>query len=110
MQKHIKKWPFVAFTMLLALLSACEKDLQPQTVENKSPESWEKNIINREGEPITVLGSIRSNPYAVETMRQAYNNLYNPDISSLSPNYLYVRFLPQSPENVKSLLDSDLEL
>ncbi len=67
-------------------------------------------ITDRDGEPLTVLGAAHSNPYAVETMRQAYNNLYSPDIASLSPNYLYVRFLPQNPGNVKSLLDADLEL
>ncbi len=42
-------------------------------------------------------------------IRQAYNNLYEPDLVSLNANYLYVRFLPQNPEDVGELLDSGLE-
>lgn len=65
---------------------------------------------DRDGEGATVLGQLHANPYAVENIRQAYNNLYNPDLSSLNPNYLYVRFLPQSTGDVKLLLDEKLEL
>jgi hypothetical protein len=57
-----------------------------------------------------VLGQVRANPYAVENIRQAYNNLYGTSIAALQPNYLYVRFLPQSPTDVKTLLESNLEL
>lgn len=65
---------------------------------------------DRDGEETTAIGQKRNNPYAVENIQQAYNNLYGPDISSLDANYLYVRFLPQSPEDVKILLESGLEL
>jgi len=58
----------------------------------------------------TVIGPKHTNPYKVDIIKQAYNNLYEPDISSLSPNYIYVRFLPQSPQDVKKLLDTGLEL
>jgi len=109
MPKHIQKWPILTLSLLL-LFGACEKDFPPQPGENKPLETEGGFVTDRDGEPETVLGAAHSNPYAVETMRQAYNNLYPTDLPTLSPNYLYVRFLPQSPEDVGNLLKSGLEL
>ena len=70
--------------------------------------SWASS--DRDGEGGTVLGQARTIPYSVDNIRQAYNNLYSTSIAAIQPNYLYVRFLPQSPTDVKTLLESDLEL
>ncbi len=52
----------------------------------------------------TIIGSIRVNPYTVEVMMRAWNNL-NPtsQISSLSPTQLYVKFTPASEADFKLL-------
>jgi hypothetical protein len=58
----------------------------------------------------TILGAQKTIPYKVEIIRQAYNALYPAEyVATLQPNYLYVRFLPQSPADVKALLDTGLE-
>lgn len=84
----------------------CKKDLDPQQglVGSSALEAAE-----RDGDGSTVLGQQRTIPYKVDVVKQAYNNLYEPDIANLSANYLYVRFLPQDPQDVKKLLDSGIE-
>lgn len=56
----------------------------------------------------TILGSIRVNPYTVEIMKQAWNNL-NPtnQISTLSPTHLYVKFTPSSETDYKILANTN---
>ena len=93
---------------LLATIS-CRKDYTTD-FKNSFPENDIRTASERDGEGMTVLGQARSIPYAVETIRQAYNNLYHPGLATLLPNYLYVRFLPQNPEDAGELLDSGLEL
>jgi hypothetical protein len=61
----------------------------------------------------TILGNQRTNPYTIANMHQAYTNLGLPGYSVNVTN-LYVRFLPNSAEQLgilDSLLDSqDLEM
>ena len=60
------------------------------------------------GKGLTVLGQKRSNPYTVDNIRLAYKSLYEVNLTSLSANHLYVRFLPQDPEDVGQLLSTGL--
>lgn len=112
--KPISKISILVVALGLLAAQSCKKDFLSDNAINSSPENetgggnWV--AFDRDGEDVTVLGQARSNPYAVENIRQAYNNLYSPDISSLSPNYLYVRFLPQSPEELKALVQLGLDL
>lgn len=89
--------------------SNCKKDeiVQSDTVSDASAIGSQSS--DRDVPDNTILGVKKANPYAVETIRNAYNNLYEPDIASLLPNYVYIRFLPQSPNDVKALYDSGLE-
>ena len=60
------------------------------------------------GKGLTVLGQKRNNPYAVDNIRLAYRSLYEINLTSLIANHLYVRFLPQDPEDVGQLLSTGL--
>ncbi len=52
----------------------------------------------------TVLGPVRINPYSVQNMTQAWNNLYpTHQIQSFPPSHLYVKFSPQNDEDYKLL-------
>lgn len=110
--KHIALF-FIAGTMLLLFVVAgCKKDLDfttnGPTSESTAGGGWDAN--ERDGEGPTVLGSQHQIPYKVDVIQQAYNYLYQTNITNMAPNYLYVRFLPQSPEDVKKLLQSGIEL
>jgi hypothetical protein len=97
-------WSATTIALILFVVYACKKEatFASQTDRN--------NIVQeRSGEGHTILGSKRTIPYKVDVIKQAYNNLNDPDISTLLPNYLYVRFLPQNPQDVKALLESGFE-
>jgi len=96
-------------TLFLLSIWGCKKepDLSPKP-EDVIPVS--QSASDRSEGGLTVIGPKHTIPYKVDIIKQAYNNLYEPDISSLSPNYIYVRFLPQSPQDVKKLLDTGFEL
>ena len=101
---------FASLTALLLLsIWGCQKEpnLSPKS-ELIAPSS--QAVSDRSEGGLTVIGPKHTNPYKVDIIKQAYNDLYEPDVSSLSPNYLYVRFLPQSPQDVKKLLDTGFEL
>ncbi len=103
----------ICFASLTALLLLCIWGCKKEPNLSPKPELIAPSIqaaSDRSGDGFTVIGPKHTNPYKVDIIKQAYNNLYEPDISSLSPNYIYVRFLPQSPQDVKKLLDSRLEL
>lgn len=92
-----------AFLLAGGLILGCQKENLTRNDQS------DQEILFRGGGGSTVLGVKYTIPYKVEVMKQAYNNLYDPDISDLSPNYLYVRFLPQSPQDVGKLLESGIE-
>ncbi len=108
MQKSLRLIISIISFFVVATFS-CQKDRQPNP-ENKLFENGSSLAAERDGEGLTVLGQARSIPYAVETIRQAYNNLYHAGLTTLLPNYQYVRFLPQNPEDVGELLRSGVEL
>lgn len=97
--------------MLLVITSTagCEKDKYSIQKQGQNiPENPGLSYRSEEG-TFTVLGNQHTIPYKVDIMLQAYNDLYEPDIAHLLPNHLYVRFLPQSPLDVKKLFDSGIE-
>ncbi|MDQ3143167.1 MAG: hypothetical protein M3Q56_13070 [Bacteroidota bacterium] len=52
----------------------------------------------------TILGNVRTNPYTVQVMTQAWNSLYpSNQVSSLTPTHLYVKFTPATVEDAKLL-------
>ncbi len=58
----------------------------------------------------TIIGNLRVNPYEVQVMRQAWNNLYPTEqIASLVPSNLYVKFTPTNVEEI-NLLDQTNEM
>jgi hypothetical protein len=97
------------FAVLIAL--ACNKDFEKNLPNPASSQISNDGISsNRDGgSGPTILGNQRANAFHVDVVRQAYNNLYEPDVASISPTHLYVRFLPQNPEDVGELLHTDLD-
>lgn len=58
-----------------------------------------------------MLGAKKPNPFARAIMTQAYNNIHEPDVAQVPHTHLYVRFLPNSPEEYRLLGDIEgLEL
>jgi hypothetical protein len=100
---------FIISVLTILGIMSCKKDIGLS--DTGHPFDNEASSIEREaGNGQTVIGNQLTNPYKVEIMQQAYNNLYENDISCLAPNYLYVRFLPNSYEDMRVLLESNLEL
>ncbi|HRI28017.1 MAG TPA: hypothetical protein PK239_12355 [Chitinophagales bacterium] len=58
----------------------------------------------------TILGQQLPNPYHVTVMTEAYNLLYEPDVPSLNPTHLYLRFLPRNAEEAAVLFQTEFEL
>ena len=52
---------------------------------------------------LTVLGAARANPYTVENFTAAYNELNDPDITSLPITHHYVTLTPESHEQLVEL-------
>ncbi|HOY05646.1 MAG TPA: hypothetical protein PLO67_09620 [Saprospiraceae bacterium] len=98
---------------ILFHLSSCQKNFEPAPpLENEA--SSHEFLTERDPSPTwstatTVLGSPKNIPYAVNTIRQAYNQVYGTNLTTLQPNYLYVRFLPQDAEDIGLLLNTELE-
>lgn len=59
-----------------------------------------------------ILGDKMDDPYTVENMQSAYDELYKTKAGRvpLSPTDYYVRFLPEGEEDFKSLLSTGIEL
>ncbi|TAK39331.1 MAG: hypothetical protein EPO28_10820, partial [Saprospiraceae bacterium] len=109
----------VASILLLWLLSfagitGCKKDspLNPQQAEPSSNSTPSNSIISRSDEgdegTKTVLGQLRENPFKVEKMTQAHNNLYGSSLTQMATTHLYVKFLPASPDDISLLEATDL--
>ncbi len=111
------------FAVLILLLQACKKDsfseLSDSPVEfTNTGQNNESHVFNfggnfateRNNISNTVLGDIRVNPYTVANMTTAYNNLNDPDIAVIATTNLYVKFCPQTIEEVAELFEMDLNL
>lgn len=55
----------------------------------------------------TILGEIRTNPFTIEHMRQAWEELDDPDIPEPFVSNLYIKFSPSSLEQMGALSDLD---
>lgn len=58
----------------------------------------------------TTLGAQYNFPFKTETIKQAWNNLSENQITTLQPTHNYIRFNPQNMEELAELLASDLRL
>ncbi|MEP6646487.1 MAG: hypothetical protein ABJC12_05320 [Saprospiraceae bacterium] len=56
------------------------------------------------------MGPPRENPYTVENFTAAYNELYNPDITSLPVTNFYIKFTPNTHEQLELLSNSELNI
>lgn len=108
---HISKTLFASVILVSTFALSCNKDLENPSA-NVTPPSVSNSLgaSNRDGgSGITVLGNQRANAFDVNLIRQAYNILYEPDVTYISPSHLYVRFLPQNPEDLGELLKTGLD-
>ena len=58
----------------------------------------------------TLLGDIRPNPFDVQVLSTAYNQLYEPGISEMEVTDLYVKFTPQTEEAFNEIIQLEEEL
>lgn len=101
--------------MLSVGLFSCEKDEAFSTIEKKSgtstPPVVTETTESTDGDPQPIiLGELRENPYDVTVVTNAYNELYDPDITEVATTNLYVKFMPSSPEVVLSILETGEQL
>ncbi len=90
---------------------ACEKENSLLNPLHKGP-SPSYNIVDitdqTHGEPRpTVFGNMRENPFTVEIVAQAHNQLYGTSLEKMATTDLYVKFTPSSPEDLEALELSD---
>src|SRR6187399_135891 len=110
----------IAITCIAVLVPiGCQKD----SLEKDEMEDSNSQLLARDGDQnifitgggasedtsinITTLGPTRENPYTVENFTAAYNELYDPDISSLPITDYYIKFTPTTHEEVEILATSD---
>ena len=98
----------MSFLALLVFTPNCKKETDyTNRLANSSGAFFEKEMI--------VLGKQLNNPYSVENMQEAYNNLkgngQTESGSNLNPTHLYIRYLPADDAEYQILKDDqDLEL
>lgn len=56
-------------------------------------------------EQTVILGQPQAIPYAVSIVTQAWNQMTGQSLSTIAPTHLYVRFLPQDVDELKTLYD-----
>jgi hypothetical protein len=89
-----------------------EKEKFIDSVQNRESHEFYSGGENNEiiEDKLTILGETRINPYTVENFTEAYNELYEPDISTLQVTDYYLQFSPTTNEDVLKLAKSDLNL
>lgn len=100
------------FLVLLIAISGCQKDdILTEPITETEESQFQEGMIQ--------LGKKLENPYTVENMRKAYQNLSgnsklksaNINESEIDVTHLYVRFLPKTDEEYAILLnDTTLQL
>ena len=97
-------------SLLMASCIKQEEDIFPGDVMERAEE---ESIAQAFGDSI-VLGERLNNPYSVQNMQAAYNQVRSTrgamDDFTLQPNLLYVRFLPKDSADVAFLQECGLEL
>lgn len=105
------------FLSLMFLIS-CSKDveLKPEKddiVSFRSGRNGDNEFLSKDENTktkVTILGSIRANPYSVLSMTTAYNTLYGTSVSSLPATHYYIKFLPVNQEQVLKLINCGIKL
>jgi len=104
--KTMKKLNMTVFLALLIAMSGCEKDnINDEPITEPKESQFYEGMIQ--------LGKKLENPYTVENMRKAYNNIKddsqlksaNITESDIEVTHLYVRFLPKSDRDYAKLLN-----
>jgi len=72
--------------------------------------AFQETIENDTTEYPTILGATYSNPYSIQTMTRAYNLVHGTNITAVSTTHYYVRFKPQTVDDLNKLDSLDLEL
>ena len=115
------------FIFVFSILLSCKKpDVKEITPENVSSAvnsttsncdvtvcedcSFQETIENDTTDYPTILGGTYANPYSIQTMTQAYNNVHGTNIQAVSTTHYYVRFKPQTVSHLNTLDSLDLEL
>lgn len=102
----------VLFLCSLLIWSSCKKenDLITTTTNQPNPKNktiivgGSENLLKSDPNEKTILGEIRVNPYTVENMTAAWNQIYpNYPQTALPKTHLYVKFNPQSAEELRNL-------
>ncbi len=105
---------------LIFLIFSCQKeDIEKQPINSKKQESSQKIVFNVSDQTIgtrtanatdetqTMLGALRQNPFTVEKMAEAHNNLYGTTLTELETTHLYVKFIPDDIEDIYSLIETE---
>jgi hypothetical protein len=102
----------VVAALILGITWSCQKD------EDLLPQK-DKFLTENDIKGMTKLGKQKENPYSVENMRKAYNNLKSSkangrmsgDEIEITTTLLYIKFKPQNEEELSILKrDSTLTL
>lgn len=72
--------------------------------------AFQETIENDTAEYPTILGGTFSNPYSIQTMTQAYNLVHGTKVTSVATTHYYVKFKPQTVNDLNKLDSLDLEL
>jgi len=118
--------PFFIYLLFISyfFLFSCKKDLENDDLSKKNLISSINSRTSDNSEIVvgglenandtlrkqTILGVMRDNPYTVENFTAAYNELYDPDISSLPTTHYYYKFTPTNSDELKLLVKSGFEL
>jgi len=113
---------FISVVALLLLFNACQKENVQDVVptdeaeitlrndETRIGNTFERNRNVREARPMR-LGRKRTNPYTVEVMTKAWNNIApNARLNQVPTTDLYVKFSPTDFDQLAILDELDIEL
>lgn len=104
--------------LLLLVLAGCSKDADfktetDSTVSSRSGRDRDNEFLLKDENTqtkVTILGSIRANPYSTQSMTKAYNALYGTSKSSLPTTHYYIKFLPSNQERVLKLINCGIKI
>lgn len=104
--------------LAVIIILGCSKDAEYKTendvvVSNRTGRLWDNEFLSKDENTqtkITILGSIRINPFNIQNMTKAYNALYATAIPSLPTTHFYIKLLPSNQEQVLKLINSGIKL
>ena len=99
----------ILFAILLIGFYSCQKDKENKPLSNEEVEMKSTDADKTDG--FTVLGEQLENPYSIESMNKAYENLknsgiYTPPDFCIEKTHLYLRFLPRDEKEFELLKES----